>query len=162
MDFQPHIEAMRRAAARSLWDTNAVEDVVQDACIRAWNKRDEFDGANLRGFLCTIASNLAKNEVRRRKRANLISTTQFDDTVQEYADESVSITESIIDTERAEMMRAALTQLSDKHREIIEMHHLCDVSYEDIARKLGIAPGTVMSRLYRARKALKAIIEAGE
>ncbi|MBW2255084.1 MAG: sigma-70 family RNA polymerase sigma factor, partial [Deltaproteobacteria bacterium] len=54
----------------------------------------------------------------------------------------------------------AMEKLSPKYREIIVMRHFEDLSYAEIGEILALPPGTVMSRLYRARKALAALLEA--
>lgn len=55
-----------------------------------------------------------------------------------------------------------MDRLSDSHREILGMRHFQDLSYAEIAQLLGVAEGTVMSRLYRARKALVRVLQEGE
>jgi len=60
--------------------------------------------------------------------------------------------------ETREMVWTAIEKLSFEHREIIVLRHFEDQSYEDIAKAIGIPLGSVMSRLYYARKQLKEIL----
>jgi RNA polymerase sigma-70 factor (ECF subfamily) len=62
-------------------------------------------------------------------------------------------------SDQYDQLRAALAELSDSHREILELRYFGNCSYRDIANVLGIPEGTVMSRLYAARQALAAIYE---
>ena len=59
-------------------------------------------------------------------------------------------------------LKAAMGELSGEHREIVNLRHFQDLSYAEIAEVLGVAEGTVMSRLYRARKALARAMRAQE
>jgi len=67
--------------------------------------------------------------------------------------------ESCLSEEASREVRAAVDRLPDLHREIIILKHFEDCSYKEIAEILGIPQGTVMSRLYNARKALKELLE---
>jgi len=60
--------------------------------------------------------------------------------------------------EAIDRVRAAMEHLSEEHREIIVLRHFQDLSYSEIADLLGVAKGTVMSRLYRARRALARLL----
>ncbi|MDH5627679.1 MAG: sigma-70 family RNA polymerase sigma factor, partial [Candidatus Krumholzibacteria bacterium] len=61
--------------------------------------------------------------------------------------------------ERRRIVRAAIARLSEDHREIIVLKNFKDLSYKEIAEVLDVPIGTVMSRLFYARQALRALIE---
>lgn len=63
---------------------------------------------------------------------------------------------ALLQGERCLAVERAIRRLPDDHREVIELRHFQDLSYEELAGVLGCPTGTVMSRLYRARKALRA------
>jgi len=63
--------------------------------------------------------------------------------------------------EAIEEVRAAMQTLGEDHREILSLRHFQELSYAEISTILGIKEGTVMSRLYRARKALLAAMKEG-
>ena len=68
------------------------------------------------------------------------------------ADELVAV------TERQRAVHRAIERLSSEHREIVELRHFQDLSYDEIGAVLELPNGTVMSRLYRARQALRATL----
>jgi RNA polymerase sigma-70 factor (ECF subfamily) len=69
----------------------------------------------------------------------------------------------LVDAQRSERrLRAALERISTEHREIVVMRHFEDLSYAEIGALLGIPEGTVMSRLFRARRALAAAMKEDE
>lgn len=61
-------------------------------------------------------------------------------------------------TERQRAVHRAIERLSSEHREIVELRHFQDLSYDEIGAVLELPNGTVMSRLYRARQALRATL----
>jgi RNA polymerase sigma-70 factor (ECF subfamily) len=63
--------------------------------------------------------------------------------------------------QRRELARAALARLPDECRELFELIFVSELSYQDIAQKLGIAPGTVKSRAFRCRESLSRLIQKG-
>ena len=66
--------------------------------------------------------------------------------------------EATIERDEQERVRMAVAALPDQHREIIELSHFQECSYKEMAEILGIPIGTVMSRLYHARKKLKDLL----
>jgi RNA polymerase sigma-70 factor (ECF subfamily) len=75
------------------------------------------------------------------------------------ASRSPSAVERMSQAEAEDTLRAALTQLTPEHREIIALRHFQELSYAEIAEALEINKSTVMSRLYRARRALTRLME---
>ncbi len=63
---------------------------------------------------------------------------------------------------RRDQLERGFRRISVEHRAVIVMRHLLGLPYEDIAEALGVAPGTVASRLYRAMDALRGVLEADE
>lgn len=62
------------------------------------------------------------------------------------------------DAGRLDLTRA-VAKLPDRHREVIVLHYLCDLSVDDVAQELGVPSGTVKSRLSRARDELARLME---
>ena len=82
-------------------------------------------------------------------------TTPFDEEIHAFDDESVSAATILERSEDAELIREAMDELPAEFREILTLRHQEDLSYKEIADIAQIPPGTVMSRLARARVKLK-------
>ena len=78
------------------------------------------------------------------------------------AAEGPSALDRLTSAEAAASVREAMERLSEGHREIVVLRHFEELSYEEIAEVLQVPQGTVMSRLYRARKALMQVLAKGE
>jgi RNA polymerase sigma factor (sigma-70 family) len=148
----PHL-AQAYALARWLTGDRAdAEDVVQEACLRAFRGIGGFSGVNARAWLLTIVRNYCytwqkEHRVDRR-------TVPFTD------DESAAIADPratddrVIHAGERERVQMAVDALSTELREVIVLREINDLSYREISEVVGIPMGTVMSRLARARKHL--------
>ncbi|MDF1544162.1 MAG: RNA polymerase sigma factor [bacterium] len=128
-------------------------DISQEAFLRVYRSADKFDDSQpFLPWFYTIVTNLSRTWLKRRsKRENKM--VDVDDSsylmVAEGTPESALVRKETIDR-----LRAALKKLSFDDREIITLQHFRGMSYDEIAELLGIPKGTVMSRLYYARKKL--------
>lgn len=102
---------------------------------------------------------IARNTAMTRLRGRYADRAVFDDS-QDAADVNGE-TESFT-FEDAEQAHYGLSRISLPHREVLTLHFLDDLSIEDIARVLDVAPGTVKSRIHFAKKALREVIEQEE
>jgi RNA polymerase sigma-70 factor, ECF subfamily len=138
------------------------EEVVQDAFIRAFVKLDTFQrNSQFFTWLYRIAFNSALT--RRRRRKSRVSLDQARETVGlEIADDADGVDEPMLRSERVDLVRKALAQLTEEHRSILVLREMEEQSYENIAEILEISIGTVRSRLSRARRQLKVTFEAME
>lgn len=141
------------------------EEVTQDAFIRAHRGLENFRGDSaFSTWLYQIATNLARNRYWywwRRKRDKTIS---FDAPVSSESDtplsdmfpaqaetpETATITQEFVDR-----VAEGMKLLSEKHREILVLRNVQNLSYEEIATTLEISVGTVKSRIARARDSLR-------
>jgi len=144
------------------------EEVTQDAFIRAHRGLDNFRGdASFSTWLYQIATNLAHNRYWywfRRKREASVSIDQ------PLISDSTLTLEQILPAEEADPLDATLAQefvdrvslcmqeLNKKHREVLVLRNVKNLSYEEIADELNISVGTVKSRIARARDALKGLM----
>lgn len=141
-------------------------DLVQDTFLKAYTKLDSFQpGSNFKAWLCRIAANGSIDRIRRKKtrRADEIDDRVLTaDGLQEGNTPAISTYGRVSPLRNAELDRlgkalvTALNGLPESHRQCVL---LCDVhgySYAEIAEQLGIPKGTVMSRLFYARKKLQA------
>jgi RNA polymerase sigma-70 factor, ECF subfamily len=163
--FEPLVRAHEAAALRMagalLGDPDDAKDAVQDAFVKAYRSLGGMaEGSPFGPWFRAIVRNLCIDRLRSapvRTRAALDPAAM---------DASAWTEPTGLDRlERAELaaaVRAALGTLSDEHRAVLVMKELEGLSYAEIATAAGIAPGTVASRLYHARAALRrAVTDAG-
>jgi RNA polymerase sigma-70 factor (ECF subfamily) len=131
------------------------EDVVQEAFVQAFVQLDRFRGAAaFYTWLYRIAFNTAMSHGRRRRPARSVEEAHArsgDDPV----DPEDLPEDKVQQAERAGQIRAALTELSADHRAVLVLREMDGCSYEEIAEILGLAIGTVRSRLHRGRIQLR-------
>jgi RNA polymerase sigma-70 factor, ECF subfamily len=134
-------------------------DVVQDAFIKAHRYLDKFEGqASFYTWLYRIVMNLAIDHIRKHRRRNAVDFTDavVEDGVSEDALLPTMIGgnpgRSLMDREIRERVNLALDTLSDNHRAVLVMRELDGLSYEEMAAAMECSKGTIMSRLFHARK----------
>ncbi|MGC9316535.1 MAG: sigma-70 family RNA polymerase sigma factor [Armatimonadota bacterium] len=152
--------------ARMLNDPYEAEDVTQEAFLRAFRSLPRFRGASsFHTWLYRIASNLAIDVVRRRKRQE--PTFSLDEPLEgddgeyerEIADETGGPEEASTTRETRVAVRRAIMDLPEKLRDVMILYELQGETYEDIAQILDVPLGTVKSRLFNARNRLKEDLE---
>lgn len=144
------------------------EEVTQDAFIRAYRGLNRFRGeSSLATWLYRIALNLARNRYWyffRRHRHDWVSLDRplGDDSDTTFADllatRDRDPAQDTASSEFSALVAACMERLDHKHREILTMRNVLDLSYEEIARTLGINIGTVKSRIARAREYLRELL----
>lgn len=141
-----------RAFARSLCrDADLADDLVQDACLRAWSARDRFiPGAPMRPWLFKIIRNLHTGHNRKAWRSESLDP---DDA------ENALVTASTQEwTSDFRVLENALQHLPEKQREALIAVLAAGFSYEEAACLLGCSEGTVKSRVSRGREALAGLM----
>jgi RNA polymerase sigma-70 factor, ECF subfamily len=152
----------RRAYALALGVVRQADDaldVVQDAFIKAHKHLDKFEGtSSFYTWLYRIVMNLAIDHLRKHKRL----TELRDD---EAGEDSLlpqllggNPGRALMDKEIRERIDRALAELSDNHRSVLVMRELEGLSYEDMAQVMGCSKGTIMSRLFHARKNMQRML----
>ena len=149
----PHLDAAYNLAKWLLRNEQDAQDVVQEAFLRAFKSFSGFHGSNGRAWLLTIVRNTSYTLLKKNRVADL--TTPFDEEIHASDHESVSAATILERSEDAELIREAMDELPAEFREILTLRHKEDLSYKEIADIAQIPPGTVMSRLARARVKLK-------
>jgi len=143
---------------RFLSDRSESEDIVQETFLRVFrNKRAYKKIAKFSTWIYTIAGNLAKTELRKRKKRNLysISTIGYDDKDFEISDESSNPEKKTNTKMYDEIIQREISQLSPKFREVIILRDIQELSYEEISKIIKVPLGTVKSRVNRARLRLQ-------
>jgi RNA polymerase sigma-70 factor, ECF subfamily len=146
-----HQRRVYGVALRIVRAHDVADDVVQEAFVRAWRALDRFDQARPFGpWVCRIAANLAVNHVRSpRAREEALP-----DSHAEAPGRGPSPLSLVLDEEARRALEGALDELSAGQRAVFVLRSREEMSYAQIAQTLGISPGTVMSRLHRARERL--------
>jgi len=151
-DITSYIPRLRRYARALTGDRASAEDLVQDTLERAWRRIHLWRrGSDLRAWLFTIMHNLYINQ--RRPRFNMRSET--------LENEALELSVGATQEDRLELrnLKEALGRLAEEQREVVLLVGLEQMSYEEVARALGIPLGTVMSRLSRGRERLRALMQ---
>jgi RNA polymerase sigma-70 factor (ECF subfamily) len=154
----------RRAYAVALGLVGNREDALelsQEAFYRAFKNIGMLgSGRQFFPWFYQILRNLCFTHLRRRRLRTSVALPQGDQQDFAPAEGDQFRPEAVAEANEAKVrVSKAIGKLSDKHREIIILRHFQNLSYEDIAKSLFCNKGTVMSRLYNARKNLKDILE---
>lgn len=152
-----HQEAVFRLAYLLLGDADEAQDVAQEAFIRAFQALHRFDVARpLRPWLLRITANLAYN--RRRALGRYWAAMQR---LLRAAPESLTpdLSEAQASVGDAQILWQAVKRLNRTDQEIIYLRYFLELSVAETAEAVGIAPGTVKSRLSRAVDRLRQIVE---
>ena len=151
-DYMARVRAMEgrlyRIAQAMLWRDADCADAIQEAVFRGWMKRGQInEPAYFETWLIRILINQCKDVLRRRRRDPLpldIETGQEDRLCEDVH------------------LRACLKRLPEEYRIPLLLHHLEGYSIRDVAKMLCLPEKRVTARLYRARKALRALLDGGD
>jgi RNA polymerase sigma-70 factor (ECF subfamily) len=159
--YQNRVHAMVYGVVRNPEDAR---DIVQNTFVKAYRNLSGFRiESSFYTWVYRIAMNLAIDHVRKNKRRK---TTGFDEAVGARDDDGAILEVHHEDSPQRALQRkelqqrilAALDTLSEEHREIILLREVEGLSYKEIADAMGVPEGTVMSRLFYARKKLQGIL----
>ena len=153
----PHMDAAYRFARWLSRSPDDADDTVQEAILRAFRAFDALRGSDAKAWLLTIVRNCHSTALKQQQR-RAFTPLPADDDVQESdamiaatpGPESASIRR---DDERT--LDRLMAALSEEHREVLVLREIEDMDYREIATVTNVPIGTVMSRLARARAALK-------
>jgi RNA polymerase sigma factor (sigma-70 family) len=149
-----HLDSAHNLARWLLRSEHDAQDVVQEACLRAFRSFDTFRGAtDGRCWLLAIVRNSCCTFLDRTRKDAPVSLAE-DDTAQLESDQS-DPQRLLIRRADAEQIRTAIEQLPPEFREAIILRELEGLSYKEISSITGLPIGTVMSRLARGRKRLE-------
>lgn len=150
---------------RTIGDRERAEDLVQEVFVRVYRHLHRFDQSKkFSTWIYTIASNLAKNELRNRSRNPLVLFTtikkqwEADSRPLQFEDTSSRPDDLFRKRHLRETVEWAVAQLPEHHRVVFVLRELEGKSYEEIADITACNLGTVKSRLNRARNNFAAVI----
>jgi RNA polymerase sigma-70 factor (ECF subfamily) len=151
---------------RTIGDRDRAEDLVQEVFIRVHRHLHRFDRSKkFSTWVYTIASNLAKNELRNRSRNPLVlfqtmrGANDDEDRPLQFEDTTARPDDLFRRRHLRELVEETVAKLPEHHRQVFVLRELEGKSYEEIAEITSCNLGTVKSRLNRARTAFAAIIE---
>jgi RNA polymerase sigma-70 factor, ECF subfamily len=155
----PHLDAAYNLARWLAGNAADAEDVVQEAYLRAFRYFDSFNGGNMRVWLLTIVRNSFVTWARENRSGRLVFAPEAP--VAEENEEIMWATPQrdpetlLLARIDAATLDRLMGQLSAEYREVLVLREVEDLSYREIATVAGVPIGTVMSRLARARLALR-------
>jgi len=140
-------------ASRMLGDRSEAEDVAQEAMLRLWRVAPDWrqGEAKVTTWLYRVVSNLCTDRLRRRRGVGL-------DTIAEPTDESPSVEEKMLQSQRQTALDQALLLLPERQRQAVILRHIEGVSNPDIAGLMDLSVEAVESLTARGKKALAAIL----
>lgn len=151
-----HMSRAHRVALGYLGHEQEAREAAQDALLKAYRARDRYDPKRpFYPWFYRIVKNTCLDAISRRKHR---AVPGLDD--ERVAGPTESPGERLDQHRAVQKMKRAMGRLSDEHREVLTLRHFEGLSYAEIASLLDVAAGTVMSRLYRARRALVAEMES--
>lgn len=149
-------ELIRYATGLLAGDLSAAEDAVDEAFIAIWQQSGRYDGrGNAMGWIRRIVRNKAIDWLRKRRDVPMSGEPQMEDR-QLCSAEMPSPFDSAVCVSTATTLRAALTILSVEQREAVWLCYYEEKSLREIAEIAGCPENTVKTRLFHARKALRA------
>ena len=149
----PHMDAAYNLARWLTRNDHDAEDLVQESYLRAFKFFGSFHGANARGWLLTIVRNTCYTWFRENRAEEL--TTSFNEEIHSTEADPFDPQKLLLQRESSQLLKQALEELPLEFREVLVLRELEGLSYKEIAVIADIPPGTVMSRLARARSRLK-------
>jgi RNA polymerase sigma-70 factor (ECF subfamily) len=160
--FERYRQKVYRISFRFTRDYDDAMDLVQTTFIKVHRSLDSYRAeASFATWISRVATNCGIDLVRQRKRQAKVNL----DDAMELADEALldagqggprlSPASEVANAELGEAIRLAVEDLSEKHRSVFVLHCVQGTPYKEIAETLGISIGTVMSRLFHARRYLR-------
>ena len=143
---------------RFVKDYDVSEDIVQETFLRVFRKRRDYKAiANFSTWIFTIAGNLAKSELRRRKRWRFLSldTSSDDEKPFELPDHGLKPDRATAVRILDEYVHESIDSLQDKYKEALILRDIQGMSYKQISKIIDAPVGTVKSRVNRARLKLQ-------
>lgn len=148
-----HGPGLYRSAYVMLHHAADAQDVVQETLIAAFEQLHRFEGrSTVRTWLVGILIRQAAHHRRKHRRHRMAS---LDVLTQDVADRPRSASSPVTQLDARLDVATLLARLSPEHRQVLVLRELEGMSYDDMAEVLGLPRGTIESRLFRARQAMK-------
>ncbi|MBM3837692.1 MAG: sigma-70 family RNA polymerase sigma factor [Verrucomicrobia bacterium] len=138
-------------------------DLSQEAWVKGWQRLKQFQGeASFVTWITRIVINLCLDQLRKQKRVRAESIEQLDEELggveRQMPIVNPNPTEKLERVELRQRIDRALGQLSYQHRTVLVLHEFEELEYKEIAKRMECSIGTVMSRLFYARRKMAALL----
>lgn len=139
-------------------------DLSQEAWVKAWQRLAQFQGeSSFATWMTRITINLCLDLLRKQKRLRAESIEEMNEesggVERQMPVVTVNPTEGLERTELRKRIDAAMEKLSYEHRTVLVLHEFEEMEYKQIAKVMGCSIGTIMSRLFYARRRLAALLQ---
>jgi len=154
--FEAYYRKTYAVAYNILRSRENAEDITQDAFIKAFQNIPQLqDETKFGAWLAVIASNLARNYLKREKRIHYTDR----EVIADGASEADYTEESALRSLEVDRVRQAIKNLPPDHYQVVVLQYYYDLRVEEIASMLKVSSGTIKSRLHRARQRLARELE---
>lgn len=153
----PHLDAGRRLARWLMRNEHDADDVVQEASLRAFRYFRTFVGGDSRAWFLTIVRHTC-SDWQRRRLASLTDPFDEEDHLGVRSDSDPEVL--LLQADDATRLARAMRNLPDRLHQVLTLREFHGLSYRELAEAIGTPIGTVMSRLSRAREALRQAIDS--
>lgn len=158
-----HRDKIYARACSMVRNRDEAYDLSQETWIKAWQRLQQFQGeSSFATWITRIAINVCLDFLRRQKRVHFESTETLEETIGGVERLMPPVeSDPLQGLERQELREridAAMAQLSDAHRLVLVLHEFEGLEYKEVARRMKCSLGTVMSRLFYARRRLASLL----
>jgi RNA polymerase sigma-70 factor (ECF subfamily) len=160
-----HRDKVYARAYSMLRNEEEAVDLSQEAWVKAWQRLEQFQGdSSFLTWITRITINLCLDQIRRNKRRRTESIEQLDEDLggveRQMPVITTNPTEGLEKGELRKKIDEALEKLSKEHRMVLVLHEFEDLEYKEIAKRMECSIGTVMSRLFYARRKMASLMAA--
>ena len=149
----PHLNSAHNLARWMTRNDQDAQDVVQESYMRAFRFFDSYRGGDGKAWLLEVVRNTCFTFQRREMRRS--TAVLFDEAAHTPSVHQPNAEDALVEAGNRQILRLCIESLPEQFREVLVMRELEEMSYRQIAEVIGLPPGTVMSRLSRARKRLE-------
>jgi len=154
-----YYEAISKLISRMVHNREEVEDLTQEAFIKAFTSLNRFDNQySFSTWLYKIATNNSIDHIRKKKLQTFSINKPIESEESDYSfelpDTDLEPDQELIASQRKKMLDEAMNSLPLKYRQVILMRHVDEKEYQEIAKTLKLPLGTIKAHIFRARELL--------
>jgi len=158
-----HRDKLYARAISMMRNEDDANDLSQEAWVKGWQRLKQFQGeSSFSTWMTRIVINLCLDQIRKNKRQRAESIQQLEEdqggVERQMPTVTVNPTEGLEKKELRARIDRALGQLSHEHRTVLILHEFEDLEYKEVAKRMQCSIGTVMSRLFYARRRMASLM----
>jgi RNA polymerase sigma-70 factor (ECF subfamily) len=158
-----HRDKLFARAISMMRNEDDANDLSQEAWVKAWQRLKQFQGeSSFATWMTRIVINLCLDQLRKNKRQRAESIQQMEEDAggveRQMPTVTFNPTDGLEKTELRARIDRALTQLSYEHRTVLILHEFEDLEHKEVAKRMQCSIGTVMSRLFYARRRMASLM----